>query len=989
MRVNLERLNGKLEKIAIIGAIILAVSVGAWMRSIVASAKYFIDPDTFHHYENFIRFYNGNFNMFYDKVYPPTGDIFSTMPFLYILWVIIAKTLSLFGISTMMGFKVGQVVVFAILSLLISIFTYRVTKSKIGSLASVIAFVFTFGSLLRSYAGNARGDEPFLMFFTALMIIIYELIAVEHSKKTRWILTALNFILFPAMMSVWLGSMFFIAVYIVMTAVLVVYFISRDKPEKIRTLNLNITIPYMLSSLLAIGVYRIMLGDVFTLMHAFNVLIASTVSMFLVSILLFAIEFGVKKTTKERVFYGVLVGGLIIGLIFMTKLSYVVKYATPSYNPISSTIQELTPTDLKSLFLDYSMFGTKLNSYGDGLYYILGVIIGSVILVYELTRRDKLRNVLTLATLIISVISLKYPYIEFGKVGISVISITVGVILLYKMFVAVRSRDDDLSVENIFLAVTVIAFSEILWWASRYIFLSTFMVSVLFAYFVKWVVNASRSVNFSIKSFNMKNITILTLLILFLGSSYVNGKVIYQSVESMKGYKDLGGVPPEWVSALNYIKSVDKGDHTVVTWWDYGYWIESSLLGDHPALIDGAYGREYDYIVAKWFSEPKWTFNWDMFNVRYFIIWSTDIFKMNAINYLGGVINKKEKSDTTPMMVLQYINETKEGKLYTNGYVYALLSNNTTFILLGPNRAVETEKTIINGTVHNSTMSAPTVGYISMISRNYMMIIRNSVYNSNWYAMTSPFNLVSPNIIPVYMSIGSGEIIIYRFFPFLLYGMKTSNSTKVLHFEDTNWTIPANVTMILTSYGRSGTGDLIVKLKNGSEIVLAKNITIDNRTEIKFNNTKIENVSAVYFRTWGPYGKFTGLVRVNGKIARNKDISDFIKYGLNQVEFPVYFNESGVPIRAGVIVYAIVVRDENGYVKTYFRVLDKEFGEVMKSKKGDMNISVVVKLMDKNYYLEKLKKEYGTKNVKYYIIYRPYVEGFKNYLISSETLFKK
>jgi len=965
----------KYEKIIFAVVLVGLITITAYLRVIPAQSYYFNDPDTFYHYERYKMLLNGDIGKFYDKIYPPTGGVPSTNVELYAWWVVLTAPLRIF-MDSLTAFKYGQVVMYIFTAFAIFFVSYLLTRRKWLSLTSVIAFGFTIAGWMRTYGGNARGDNVFigLMLYTLALFI---LIMRETNEKKLKVYSVISSLLAFTASVVWAGSKFNGVFFGILFGFIIFQKILNEDYNYVAKIRKYILIPWTIF----IGIMAIVYKFEYTsYMLNYGSLKLMAYSMVGVTILSYILEFVKKKFSDYRVTLGVGFGSAIVGvLVFLYKFSYAFNYSIRTYNPIALTIQELSGVSVNSIMMYYTMFANKLSNSGDGIFYVFSMVIGTIILAYKILERDKYRNIMLLIISSIVFASLKKPYISIHGIFISLVGIAS---LLLMFYVLVRRINNDIS-EDVALVI-LSTFGIFMWWASRFLFFGIVSISILLPYIMRIISDAIISSNVT-----FRKIAIGLTLLIFVSSAYVNGATMKDYSMQIRGIyyngKYYGSVPIEYESALEYIHNNSNNNDVVVTWWDYGYWIESSLLSNRPALIDGSHNRIFDHVVAKWFSsDPTYEFNWDMFNVKWFIAWYADIAKMNAINYLGGTISKDEYMHTVPIIILSKTNVQGQ-TVYVGQGVYAQVSDdNNTVIVIGANKYLAKRTIIVGKGVYTvKSPSLPVIDYDAYVYDKYMIVIRDNIVNSIWYKLATLQYFGDPNIEPKFATIGSTQIVVYKFRPFALYGVSVNGN--ITQLDKLNWTIPTNSTLLIKVYGRDGKGDLIVEHSNGDEEIIAKGIYLTNETK-PFNNVTITktvtDVKNIYFRTWGWYGRITSLASVNGKKVSPFNIAGAIKDGTNTVSINVMFDKSGVPIRAGIIVYAIIVRDENNYVKTYFRVLDEYFPVNTTSREGTTTISFSFtsnNIKKPEYYYEKLYNEYGKENVNINVFYMIYIEGYKKY----------
>lgn len=141
---------------------------------------------------------------------------------------------------------------------------------------------------------------------------------------------------------------------------------------------------------------------------------------------------------------------------------------------------------------------------------------------------------------------------------------------------------------------------------------------------------------------------ILMLVLMF----YVFVSYFYDVMKSesfkirLINFKMFGSVLEVWIDVFLWIKNNSDFYVIVLSWWDYGYWEELSLLSYCRVVSDGGYGYDRRYIIVKFFfysgnvGEVDLEVWGDDYVIMFFDFFDglSDFGKFNVIVYFGGVI---------------------------------------------------------------------------------------------------------------------------------------------------------------------------------------------------------------------------------------------------------------------------------------------------------------------------------------------------------------
>ncbi len=838
------------------GLPIIALLLAYWgyaLRDITSNYKTFLDPDTFFHYEMYKQAIHEWIPRYFAYADPPTGIKASGYLGLYTVQATFYKiSHALFGTSVMGAFKAWPPFVGAMTVIGI----YLVGKKLHSDWAGIwgAAFMmFSYASFTKTMSGNNRGEGPFMMFF---LFAVFLLLVYLDERDWNWkkVTGAVLFLISSVLyMGVWTGSIFGVGVLLLVAGTAIVVYFTFGEFEGLKRFTVDYFTIYGLSLLLGLAVsYTDFVGIrsflIFSL-EAFATLLA------LVALMLYGERLGFNYSDKKRRF-GMLVIIAIIGFLafyayFGRDLFKFLGQGSQS-TPLYQTVAELARTKWSDIAGYYSVRGN------DGIIFLLSLLGFAIVLFrfgLKLVKND---------------IS--------GYKEIFIISYYFG--SLYLLLTAVRF---------IFQASGSITL------------LAGIAVGEIFIYVEKMR-----------ESTGTKAMYALLLVLLFVplpivGAQYLSGQA--------HRYAEAGGsVPADWVNALHWLRENSNPLDSATSWWDYGYWIESSLLSHRRSATDGGHAYDRRYIVADFFSKygTKSEQDFEAWELNYLITWQQDIYKFNAISYLGGAITYGEYK-TIPMFQViprQYIQFTNE--------------SGKTVVYVGSSKGAYQPMLTIDLTHGVIIKGRGDIPYVLYVFQNYGLLAYKKVAFSNFVRLAfhipfSPDEWDTQKLFANFKLVHTdGGVSIYKFEPFAVYRIDAlQNGTwKTVYTTLTRGKLPVGkqeLRIWISAFGRDvKNATLIFNAYNGTKLmekkVLARNLYINylNETPVEVNLTvpKATRYSFILVQK-GPVGVLNGEPKVNGKSANPSYILPEGKSGNLELKaaFRKSYNNVELTLRASIVYY--------------------------------------------------------------------------------------
>ncbi len=793
--------------------VVIIAFIGYKIRAATGQTKYFIDPDTFYHFE----IYKLAIKEWIPKYYPladaPFGSLIGEPLGLYIIPAVLYKILSAFGLEAIRVFKMWPPLVgfFSIIGIYL---LGRKLHSEWAGLWAALAMMFSIAHWTRTFSGNARGDGPFLMFFIyAVLFMFYYLEATEIKRKV--IFGALFVFSGVLMLSVWNGSPFGIMVLLGFASLYVIVAFIFGKVEDVKKFAREFYPAYVVMLLLGYaltpsGIVKVG-GHIRFAFEAFLGLALLT------GIMLYGGKYLNYSDKKHR--FGVVAVVVLLGftgayLYVGPKLFSLMSGAYQS-TQVYETVQELAKTEWEDVQRYYSVKGT------DGLLFLLS-LIGIAIVAFRLLRSLTQNNVDAKALFLI---------VFYG-------------LSLYLM-----------------------------WTAVRFLFLASGAVLLTFGILVGELFRIVENLQ---EKTSTKALYALLLIILFIPIPIVGANTTYNSAKA-------GGdaVTPSWEETLLWLRENTNEYDTATSWWDYGYWIESSLLGNRRASADGGHARDRDYIIARFLAGDgnQSEVDFESWQLNYFIAWVQDWAKFNAISYLGGAITRYERDNRG--MILPFNQKIDDNAFYSPYGIQLQIveqEGQKKVIILAGNQQGEPVQTIImqTGEVITGKGDFP---YVAYVFPNYAIAVYYKVATSNFLklAFHVPVSIESDftqKLLSNFRLVKTtGDLATYEFVPFGVYRIEV--------YKNETWTpvsklIPGEykAKLYISAFGRD-VKDAIIKFraydgdKLVSEQVIAQNVNIDHLNEapieVELNVPNATRYQLVLVQK-GPVGALIDAPKLNGKV---------------------------------------------------------------------------------------------------------------------------
>ncbi|KUH33877.1 peptide transporter [Thermococcus celericrescens] len=897
---------------------LLLAYLGFKLRNITSNYKTFLDPDTFFHYEMYRQAITEWIPQYFAYADPPAGVKAGGYLGLYTVQAIFYKIVSIFGYDQLGAFKLWPPFVGAMTIVAVYLLGRKLHSNWAGLWAAAF-MMFSYANFSKTYSGNNRGEGPFMMFF--LYAVFFLLVYLDERKwNPKKILSGVLFLLTSVLyMAVWTGSQFGVGILLLFAGLTVVVFFTFGMMDVLRRFVRDFFPLFGLS--LVIGLvfsYTRLVGIRSFLVFAIEGLVALSA---LVAIMIYGERVGLNYSDKKHRF-GTIIAIAILGFLafygyFGRDLLKFLGGATQS-NPLYQTVAELAKTDWKTIAAYYSV---KSN---DAIIFILSAV-GFITVAARFVRK-LVKNDLT------------------GHKEIFLVSYYAG--SLYLLLLAVRFV---FQASGAILLLAGVAIGE------AFLFVETMKESA-----------------------TTKALYAVLLIILFLPLPIIGAQYTGDIAKSTA--KAQGSVPAEWMNTLNWLKENSHPLDSATSWWDYGYWIESSLLSHRRSATDGGHAYDRRYIVADFFShygnESEQDF--EAWELNYMIVWQQDIYKFNAISYLGGAINYYEYShipmfQVVPMQYVKYANESGKTVVYLK-------------TAAGDKQPAMTVD-LARGQIIQGRGDIP---YVLYLFGNYGILAYHKIAFSNFVRLVfhMPYSLepwdaqkLFANFKPVHNDEGVST---YEFRPFAVYRIdRYENGTwKTFYSTMGGGKLPLGeqkLRLWISAFGRDvKDAALVFEAYNGTELIkretLAEGLGINHLNETPVEvSLFVPNATKYRFVLIqdGPVGVLNGEPRVNGKVANPTYLLGEGQSG--QLELKAAFRKDysnvQLALRASIVYYVAPngkdIYQDKFYLEPHQDIITYVPVKELSVKAGDNVITAQASMPSDVFsaYIEKLYQKYGEDKV--------------------------
>lgn len=800
----------------------------------------------------------------------------------------------------------------------------------------------------RTFSGNARGDGPFMMLFTFSAVLMLYYLT-EENKNKKIIWGTLFVLLAGISTAAWNGSPFGLMVLLGFASFQTIILFIFGKINELREFIKEYYPAYL--GILAIS-YLLTIPGIGKIggfvRFAFEVFLGL---VFLAIVMLYGGKYLNYSDKKHRfaVVAVIVIAGFAGAYIYVGPKLFTLMGGAYQSTQVYETVQELAKTDWGDVKVYYGV--EKPN----GIVFFLG-LVGAMI------------------------VTARY---------------------LYKLF-----KDGRRPHEELFAITFYVMSIYLLWTAARFLFLASYAIALMSGVFAGYVLETVEKMKESIpiKAALGGVIAIMLLLI-----PLTHGPLLAQSAKSMRTTEiETSG----WEDALKWLRENTPEYSTATSWWDYGYWIESSLLGQRRASADGGHARDRDHILALFLARDGniSEVDFESWELNYFLVYLNDWAKFNAISYLGGAITRREYNgdESGRGAVTTLLPLPRYGEKYVNLYAKVIVdvSNSSVKVTVGDRECDPLMVTFtpsgktIKGTGTCSDGNAfpyvlhltPTIGvlaYYKVATANFIKLAFGVP------ASTIPgfSDKLFSNFEPVYES---GNVIVYRFTPFGIY--------KIEENINGTWKQVYNLTpgkhelkLYISAFGRDienatlyiyaiNNEKIIEKIKIAeishmdylNEYPIAVNVTLPNATSYRF--VLVQK---------GPIGVLLDAPKVNGEIRSPTNILREGESGEIELKVGVDKDYTADLYLRATFIYLVRKsgKDNEDYDAAFEPQMDVFFitkiGENIQLKEGENTVKVRAELPEGviSSYKDELQRKYGDKLIIRGIRVEPVFIAEKEYLM--------
>jgi len=795
----------KIRKYAFPILALLVAFIGFKIRMQTAQTKYFIDPDTFYHFEIYKLTIKEWIPKYYIMADAPFGAKIAEPIGLYILPAILYKILSVFGYTEIAVFKFWPPLVgfFSIVAIYI---LGKKFHSDWAGLWAATVMMFSTAHFVRTFSGNNRGDGPFLMLFLYAVISLFLYLELKDKKKYLW---GTLFVVFSVTsLSVWNGSPFGLMVLLGFASIYAILLFVFGKIEKLKEFIKDFYPAYFV--VLVLG-YLLSFSDIIQvrsfIRFAFEVFVSLIV---LTLIMLYGERFKLNYSDKKHRFAVV---AIVILIGFAGAYAYVgpklFRLMSGAYQStqVYETVQELA----KTTWSDVSRYYAVKSS--DGMIFLLSLL---------------------------------------------------GIAIVIFRFLNSLFKNREVNEKQLFVLIYYVMSLYLMWTAVRFLFLASGAVILVFGILIGELFSFVENMK---ERTSTKALYAVLLILLFIPIPIVGATTMNSQAKAMA---KAGSVTPSWEETLRWLNQNTPKLSTATSWWDYGYWIESSLLGNRRASADGGHARDRDYILARFLANDgtKSEVDFESWELNYFIVWTQDIFKFNAISYLGGAISRKERDNLAMILPFQKYGDNLYA-LSQNQMIRVLTENGKKKVVIQVgNQQLEPIQAIFlqTGEVIREQGTYPGIVWIFP---NYAILTYHKVAFSNFIRMA----FLGGNGVPNFRLVKStGDINVYEFHPFVIYKIevyKNGTWSSIKKLEPGEY----KARLYISAFGRD-VKDATIKLrayKDGklvAEETIATNVNIDHLNEkpieVTLNVPSATKYELVLIQK-GPVGVLADIPTLNGE----------------------------------------------------------------------------------------------------------------------------
>jgi len=628
-------------------------------------------------------------------------------------------------------------VVFFIIGLLLFFFLVLVlTDSKWLALLSTGFLAFIPVYLQRTIAGASDHDALGIAFFF-LTILVYTLSMKQLEKEEK---TNLNTSLFAIAtglataltLGAWSGVANFIFILIPATFCLFWILKTKDAEKRIYKKEILFYGLWILFTLLFSLLIGFSIKDMLSFISRINNMgIFAVLGLILIdSLLILYSEKIFKKDFKEKRILASLGATIFVGILLLLTIfggaifsEMIARAAHPFEKArVGLTVQENVMPYLKDWF---NNFGTPFF----WIFYIGVLLLGVKISECVEKKKDKIILFFLWGLMVSGILFTRISEQNLfnGQNFISNITFALSILFFLVYFIRTYFNEKiEIKIKNIILIIFVLLMLLIGREAIRFFFLMVPVICLVAAYSffeTAHIIKTRKDGEDRVFLF-----LLLVLIVIGLGISGYN--YAQTSSAQAKVIGPTAGV--QWQSAMQWAKNNTPQGSIFVSWWDYGYWIQT--LGQRPTLTDGGHAAtNWDYLVGRYVlttPNPETALSFvKTQNVSYLLIDSTDIGKYPAFSKIGSDKTGEDRYAIIPLLLVNAkqtkntANETT--KVYENGLFP--VDEDITYSLGGKDVFVPKNKAyvmaVVSKTIRNANESVMDQPRVVFLYNNQQILI--------------------------------------------------------------------------------------------------------------------------------------------------------------------------------------------------------------------------------------------------------------------------
>ncbi|MGA2130346.1 MAG: hypothetical protein ABSG05_01885 [Candidatus Pacearchaeota archaeon] len=557
------------------------------------------------------------------------------------------------------------VVAFALSLIIFFILCWYFTKSKALSILASLMLAYSTTYLERTGVGISSHEAlGMIFFFLSLLIYFISVNSYKKNWKNTIIWGVATGVSLALSLFSWSGGSNFLVMIFPIFAVTYYLFGIRDEDKTVKKRFIGFNFIWVFSAILMMPIISYPISTMTSrLLSNYGVAVPFAIAFMAIDYFLENYSHKIKAGQSHyRILYS-LCGTILLGIIGLIGLG------KNPLNVISDIYTQLIyPFGHERVSLTVAYFAQPylndiISQIGSSLFWVF--FLGLILIGVEFGKNISKGKYKTYFYIIwiLAISGMLFTRISSSSFfnGTNFISVSLYILsfLILGSYLIILYLKEKFTIDNktIFLFSWMIVMLMSARSAVRVLFIIMTFIFIIAAYFTIKIYEYGKKAkdnSWKYLFIGLAFIALLITLFFVFGNPLTGTPGSYQNAVSSEKYS--GPITnQQWQYAMSWVRNSTSPDSVFVSWWDYGYLIQT--LGNRTTVVDGGNANVYwDHMVGRYLlTEPNANASLSFMkthNVSYLLIDPTDIGKYSAFSTIGSDVSGQDRASYIPSMAL-------------------------------------------------------------------------------------------------------------------------------------------------------------------------------------------------------------------------------------------------------------------------------------------------------------------------------------------------